>query len=96
MSIKKKNENSKTATCKTKLNGHAKQKFMVSTLSSVTDNPAKGLHQIKFNDYLSCLGYVTVNNSLIVFKCADCNKNYEKKFDKEKGLEKIFENTEIL
>ena len=37
---------------------------------------------IKYNDCERCLEYTNVKDDLIVFKCLCCNKNYQKKCDK--------------
>lgn len=42
----------------------------------------------------SVLEYMTVNDDPLVFKCVDCNKNYEKRFNKD--LVKRFDTTQIL
>ena len=64
---------------------------MASSLPSLTDNLAKGLHKDKCEKYKSGLVDATVKDSTLTFKCVDCNKNHEEEFDK--GLTKRFENT---
>ena len=64
---------------------------MASSLPSLTDNLAKGLHKDKCEKYKSGLEYATVKYSTLTFKCVDCNKNHEKELDK--GPTKRFENT---
>ena len=56
---------------------------MASSHSSHVDNLAEGLHKGKCKDCKFCLEYVTINNVLLVFKCVDCNKGYEKKSDED-------------
>ena len=66
---------------------------MSRSLSSLADNLAKGLHKDKCKMY-SVLEYMTVNDDPLVFKCVDCNKNYEKRFNKD--LVKRFDTSQIL
>ena len=66
-------------------------RFMVGSLSSLTDNLAEGLLKGKCKDGKSCLEYMTPKKGLLTFKCVDCNKTYGKKFDED--LVKRFENT---
>ena len=66
-------------------------RFMVGSLSSLTDNLVEGLLKGKCKDGKSCLEYMTPKKGLLTFKCVDCNKTYGKKFDED--LVKRFENT---
>ena len=59
---------------------------MSSSLSSLNDNLPGGLQNKQISR--SNLEYMTINNGLLI--CVDCNKNYEKEF--EKDLTKRFEN----
>ena len=59
-----------------------KMRFMVSPLSRLADNIAEGLHKVKCKDCMSGLEYVAGKDDILTFKCVDCNKNYEKVFDK--------------
>ena len=60
---------------------------MSSSLSSLSDHLFKGLHKGKCKDCKSDLEYITVSvatkENTLTFKCIDCDKNYEKKFDKD-------------
>lgn len=47
--------------------------FMNSSLSSLIDTLAKGLHKVKCKDCKSSLEYLTSENGLLVFKCVECN-----------------------
>ena len=67
-----------------------KMRFMVSPLSRLADNIAKGLHKVKCKDCMSGLEYVAGKDDILTFKCVDCNKNYEKVFDK--NFNETFEN----
>ena len=66
-------------------------RFMASSLSSLTDNLAQGLRKGKREHCKFSLEYMTAEDSLLIFKCMDCNKTYEKEFDED--LLKIFKNT---
>ena len=46
---------------------------MNSSLSSLIDTLAKGLHKVKCKDCKSSLEYLTSENGLLVFKCVECN-----------------------
>ena len=59
---------------------------MTSSLSSLTDNLAEGLHI----DCKSNLVYMTANDGLLFFKSMECSKMYEKKFGQD--LSKRFKN----
>ena len=54
---------------------------MAGSLSSLADNFAKGLPKGKYKDCKSGLEYVAAKSNILTFKCADCNKNFEKVFD---------------
>ena len=45
--------------------------FMISSLSSLTDNLVERFHKGKCKDCKFCLEYVTVNNGLLVLKCVN-------------------------
>ena len=50
---------------------------MAGSLSSLADN------KDKYKDCKSELEYVTVKENTVTFKYVNCNKNYEKEFDKD-------------
>lgn len=66
-------------------------RFMASSLLSLADSLAKGLHKSKCRDYNFCLKYVNVEDGFLAAKCVDCTKNYRKEFDED--LAKIFAST---
>ena len=62
---------------------------MTSSLSSLVDNLAEGIHKIKC---IECfLEYESVKDNLIKCKCLSCNKNYLNRIDEE--LKKRFKKT---
>ena len=58
-------------------------RFMSSSLSSPDDNLSEGLHSDKRTDCKSCLDYMITKDDQLVFRCFECEKNYEKDFNKE-------------
>ena len=52
---------------------------MASSLSNLNDNLAEGNHKIKCKDRDCCLGYESVKDSLIKYKCLSCIKDYSNK-----------------
>ena len=66
-------------------------RFLASSLSRLPDNLAEGLHNSKCKDCKLYLQYVNVKDGLLLCNCSDCNKNYEKEFNKD--LAKRFEST---
>ena len=56
-------------------------RFMSAPLSSPVDNFSDGLHKCK--DYESSHEYINAEDSEVVFKCINCNKDYNKDFNKE-------------
>ena len=62
---------------------HAKKKFisnvrfMTSSLSSLGDNFAEGLHNRKSKDSTSCLKYVIVKDELSIFKCLEYSERHK-------------------
>ena len=79
--MKKENESGKTITYKIKL--IVCVKFMSSSLSTLADNHAEGLHKDKYKNYKSDLEYMTAKENTVTFKCEECKKIYEKEFDKD-------------
>ena len=58
-------------------------RFAASSLSILADNLPEGLHKGECMDCKSCHEYMNVKDRLSLFRCVDCNKNYEKGFDKD-------------
>ena len=54
---------------------------MPAPLSNLADNLSDVLHKCK--DCESSLEYINAERSKVVFKCLNCNKDYNKDFDKE-------------
>ena len=54
--------------------------FMSSSLSSLLDNLTEGLHNNKCTDCKSCLEYIRIEDTHLIFKCLRCNKNHKKSF----------------
>lgn len=94
--MKKENENGKTIIYKIKL--IVCIQFMSSSLSTLADNHAEGLHKDKYKDYKSDLEYMTAKENTVTFKCVECKKIYEKEFDKDLARFKTHTNSvmEIL
>ena len=53
-------------------------RFMLSSLSSLADNLAEGLHNSKSKN----LEYIKSQDKLLILKCLDCNKKRKKCFNK--------------
>ena len=66
-------------------------RFIVTSLSNLVDNLAKGNHKIKCEDCDCFLKYENVKDDLIIYKRLSCNKDYSNKIDEE--LKKRFKNT---
>ena len=58
-------------------------RFMATSLSSLVDNLSDGLHRNKSKDCKSNLDYMGVENNQLIIECLNCNKNYNKYFNKE-------------
>ena len=53
-----------------------RKKYRIGKLAiKLVDNLAEGLHKGKCRDCKSCLEYVNVKDSLLIFDCLNCNKN---------------------
>ena len=64
---------------------------MATSLSNLVDNLTEEIHKIKCK-YCDCfLGYKSVNDDLIKYKCLSCNKKYSNRLDEE--LKKKSKNT---
>ena len=79
--IKKELDNDKSITCKIKFIDSFR--FMSSSLANLVDNLSEGLYNDKSTDCKSCLDYMSVKDNQLIFKCLNCNKNYNKDFNKE-------------
>ena len=68
---------------------------MPSSLSNLVDNFVEGIHKIKdghdkkremfrikCNDCECCVEYINIKDYLIEYQCSCCNRNYQKKIDK--------------
>ena len=58
-------------------------RFMSRSLSSLADNLSEGRHSNKCKDCKSCHKCISLKDNQLIFKCLDCNKNYEKHFNEE-------------
>ena len=66
-------------------------RFMATSLSKLVDNLTENIHNDKCLKCMSNLCFVNAMNDTLLFKCIDCEKEYEKEFNKE--LLKRFSNT---
>ena len=64
--MKKELENRKTITCKIKFIDSFR--FMSSSLSNLIDNLVEGLHNNKCIDLKSCLEYIKIEDTHLIFK----------------------------
>ena len=60
-------------------------------MSNLVNNPAEGIHKIKYKNCDSFLEYESVKDNLIKYKYLSYNKNYSNKLDEK--LKKRFKNT---
>ena len=51
---------------------------MPISLSNLVDNLSERLYSDKCTDCKSCLGYMSVKDDQLIFKCPKCNKNHNK------------------
>ena len=56
---------------------------MSSSLSNLVDNLPERLNCDKCIDYKSYLGYISVKDDQLIFRCFECKKNYKKDFNKK-------------
>ena len=63
---------------------------MVSSPSNLADNVAEGLHIDKCEDSKFWLKYGTVKDKLLIYKCLNGNKNYQKGLIKTEGYTEGF------
>ena len=66
-------------------------RFMATSLSKLVDNLTDNIHSDKCDKCKSNLCFVEAVNEKLIFKCIDCEKEYEKEFNKE--LLERFSNT---
>ena len=66
-------------------------RFMATSLSKLVDNLTDNIHYDKCDKCKSNLCFVNAVNEKLIFKCIDCEKEYEKEFNKE--LLERFSNT---
>ena len=66
-------------------------RFIATSLSKLVDNLTDNIHNDKCIKCKSNLCFVRAMNEKLIFKCIDCEKEYEKEFNKE--LLKRFANT---
>ena len=66
-------------------------RFMATSLSTLVDNLTENVHNDKCDKCESNLCFVRAMNETLLFKCIDCEKEYEKGFNKE--LLERFSNT---
>ena len=79
--IKKELDNSKTITYKLKFIDSFR--FMSTSLSSLVDNLSDGFHCNKCIDCKSSLEYMVTRDDLLIFRCFECKKAYQKDFNKD-------------
>ena len=58
-------------------------RFMATSLSKLVDNLTDNIHNDKCIKCKSNLWFVRAMNEKLIFKCIDCEKEYEKEFNKE-------------
>ena len=58
-------------------------RFMATSLSKLVDNITDNIHNYKYIKCKSNLCFVRAINEKLIFKCIDCEKEYEKEFNKE-------------
>ena len=55
----------------------------IKIIWKLVDNLAEGLHKNKCLDWKSCLKYIKIEDTHLIFKCLKCNKNHKKYFNKD-------------
>ena len=58
-------------------------RFMATSLSKLVDNLTDNIHNDKCIKCKSNLCFVRAMNETLLFKCIDCEKEYEKEINKE-------------
>ena len=56
---------------------------MSRLFSNLFDNLSEGFHNGRCIDCKSCLGYISIKDNQLIFRCFECKKNYKKDFNKE-------------
>ena len=66
---------------------------MSSSLSNLADNLSDRRHNDTCTDCKSYLGYMSIKNNQLIFRCFNCKKSYKKDVNKKliNRFEKIFE-----
>ena len=65
-----------------KINFIVSFRLMSSSLSNLVDNLSEGIHSDKCTDCKSYLDYMTAKDEQLIFRCFECEENYEKDFNK--------------
>ena len=58
-------------------------RFMSTSLSNLLDHLSEGLYSDRCTNCKSCLGYMSVKDDQLVFRCFECKNSYKKDFNKE-------------
>ena len=58
-------------------------RFMASSLSSLVNNLAEGIHKIKCKNCDCFLEFESVKDNLIKYKCLSCNRDYSNNLDEK-------------
>ena len=58
-------------------------RFMATSLSKLVDNLTNNIHNDKSDKFKSNLCFVNAVNEKLIFKCIDCEKEYEKEINKK-------------
>ena len=56
---------------------------MATSLSNLVNNLSDGLYNDKCIYCKSYIDYMSIRDNRLIFKCLNCNKNYNKDFNKE-------------
>ena len=57
-------------------------RFMATSLSKLVDNLTEGIHNDKCINCKSDISYIKVMDETLIFRCFNCEKNYEKEINK--------------
>ena len=78
-----KNGNDKITKISYKIKFIDSYRFMSTSLSNLVSNLSEGLHNYRCIDCKSCLDYMTTKDKQVIFRCFNCKRNCEEKFNKE-------------